>query len=420
MHTIEICLKMCVIKLSDIYKTKISCYTTNYMQKTLSKKLIIIVSIVIFVTLGLYVTYQNRAEYFSKIKWQDTVQNAPKTVFKFTEYAPRYDDGSKTDVADAEISLEGTEQISYPFHNSTEKFDNTAKLIEQFYKKYEKQIQVDTSWNQVLSLAADGPGSSQTGYRKLNSKGQMGYVIFSYHTELEREVPDGPSECPCTTVFKIFKGVDVNSEITPAMVSNGKSENSDIKYKMVRGEFGTYTYPQVVSFGNVDKKIVDGVNKNLGSYFGELGCEDDFQAHIQVQYARNGIFSVLGQSMEEACSENTTNASGYYYTSITFDLRTGEEISFTDLFINYTAQEDKILSLIYKQQIADSVDHPSACNSLEMLRETSHDYEFSTTTRTLLVTPQYPFLSRACVDSARVSIDSLLPFLKKDSFLKNL
>lgn len=387
------------------------------------KILIVIIFCTIVCVLG-YKIYKNKVGDQQKITWISAGQNEPKAKFTFIEFAGASDsndvDYASTTRVDTEISLEGTEQVSNPIRNPTNKFDDTSKLIEQFYEEFEKQIQVDTSWNEVLSLQADGPGSSQTGYRRTNDSGREEYIIFSYHTEYEREVPDSPNECPCSIVFKIFKGVQVDSEIKPTLVSNGKGENSNIEYKMVRGMFGKYTYPQIVNYADADKKAIESVNKSLRSYFGELGCEDDFQAHIQVQYARNGIFSVLGQTEQEACSKNTTNVSGYYYTPITFDLQSGEEISFGDLFTNYTKEKDRILSLIYKQQIADSVDDPNGCNSLEMLRGTSHSYEFSTTTRTLLVTAWYPSVMRVCSDSARVSIDSLLPYLKQNSFLKNL
>lgn len=391
------------------------------MSKIQAVKILIIIIFCIIVCILGYKIYKIKVSDQQKITWINVGQNEPKVNFSFIEFAETDNlDIASTTKEDTEIFLEGSEQTSNLIRNLTNKFDDTSKLVEQFYEEYESKIRNDKSWNEVLSLQADGPGSSQTGYRRINDSGQEEYIIFSYHTEYERKVPDGANECPCSTVFKIFKGVQAGSKSKSIAESNFENKNLNIEYRMVNGLFGKYRYPQIVNYTNTYKKTIESVNEKLKMYFGEVGCKNDFEADIRVTYAQNFIFSVVGTIRQEACSENTTNVSGYYYIPLTFDLRTGEEVLFDELFTKYMFDKDKILSLIYKDQIADSVNHPSACNTLEMLRETSHKYEFSTTTRTLLVTPQYPYVSSDCTESVRVPVNSLLPYLKQNSFLKSL
>lgn len=189
-------------------------------------KLIISIPLLTLLCILVYFIYRPQAQDSNRITWVETLQDAPKIVFSFTEYAPRNDDGNKSGV-DEKIFLVGTEQISNPIHNSTNEFDGKASLIEQFYEEYENKIKMDKNWNEVLSLQADGPGSSQTGYRT-NDKWLEEYIIFSYHTEHEREVLDGANECPCTTVFKIFRGVSVKIQSVGAVDQTIVSSSSEL------------------------------------------------------------------------------------------------------------------------------------------------------------------------------------------------
>ncbi len=141
---------------------------------------------------------------------------AYKSFFDFTDFVNQNytsetgmtDNGVSEDtaVSDTKVHIEGVQIVSNTITDPSEDFENNGKVIGQFESYYQDRMD-KLGWNRVLSIDADGPGSSQFGYKKVNSQGQEEYIVFMYHTDFKKEVIDSESTCPCETEFKIFTGI---------------------------------------------------------------------------------------------------------------------------------------------------------------------------------------------------------------------
>lgn len=75
-----------------------------------------------------------------------------------------------------------------------------AKETEGFQNYYDKKLEAE-GWSVENSLFADGPGSSEWGFKKGNR-----YIVLSYTSVPENDKPDEIFSCPCHVTFAVFSG----------------------------------------------------------------------------------------------------------------------------------------------------------------------------------------------------------------------
>ena len=206
-----------------------------------------------------------------------------------------------------------------------------------------------------------------------------------------------------------------------------------VQYISSSGSVAKFRYPIIVNYPN--KTIMDKVNKFLVDAYGSSGCGEDspkensyWDMLISVDYSKNDIFSV-NQGGSYFC--NAAYPTNNYSETLTFDMKTGEQIGFEKLFKNYDADKEKILRTIYGDIIAKTEEftakNPDAegvcenVNTFDTIAEAgSPDYRISSSTRELIVTVGYPHVMEACNPEATVPVEKLLPFVADTSILKRI
>lgn len=191
-----------------------------------------------------------------------------------------------------------------------------------------------------------------------------------------------------------------------------------INYQMVPANNKEYSYPLIKDYPN--KVIMEKVNKTLSENFKDSGCDStnpednsDWNVKISVDYAQNDIFSV-NESGDYYCGgPYPTNN---YSNTLTFDMKTGEQITFEKLFKNYEKDKEQINTNIYSN-ITNS-----DCGDVtpESLVDFSQDYRISSKTRTIKVRPELPHVIEACIEEAEVPIKKLSPFIDTTSILNRI
>lgn len=218
--------------------------------------------------------------------------------------------------------------------------------------------------------------------------------------------------------------------IVPAL-PGVKTGTTTIAYEMVASNAPGFTYPQITNYP--DTEVMNQVNETLRQAFAVAGCgtpaeaEQEYEWNIvtTVDYAQNDIFSV--------------NASGNYFCggaypvnnysqTLTFDMKTGEQINFADLFVDFETDQSQIIETIYAAQIdlallSQGVAEEGSCalvNTLDTLLNYTHDFRLSSNVPSIIVRPQYPHVIEACIEPVTVPVEQLLPYAPEDSLLYRL
>ncbi len=215
-----------------------------------------------------------------------------------------------------------------------------------------------------------------------------------------------------------------------------KTSPKEISYKMVPTSNNKGKYPQILDYS--DKTIMDKVNASIAENFKEFGCpesasEDYWNVGVGVDYAKNDIFSVE-MGGDYYCGG--VHPTAFIY-SFVFDMKSGEQVSFEKLFANYDNDKEKILKTIYADAIASSSayikSHPEIdyaygnssgecddVNTFVNLSSWGQYYQLSSTTKSIIVYPDYPHVIQACEPTEEVSVEKLAPFINKDSILNRI
>jgi hypothetical protein len=214
-------------------------------------------------------------------------------------------------------------------------------------------------------------------------------------------------------------------------------EQNTIKYKMIPADDFRYSYPQIIDYP--DSAAMEKVNKVLAETFKDQGCDsraaaangvDDqsFSWNLKpsVDYAQNDIFSVSNSGDYFCGGAYPVNN---YLNTLTFDMKTGEQVGFEELFKDYEKDKKQIISAIYGEITAKAddyaVENPEAsnCGGINTFANVSsnpQNYRLSTSTKMISVRPEYPHIIAACTVDIEVPIEKLLSFIKDDSILNRI
>jgi len=235
-------------------------------------------------------------------------------------------------------------------------------------------------------------------------------------TEAGYDAATSSSETPSSSTNVSQEPIKHGSE-TAATSANGQ-----IDYKMVTSENGE-PYPQVVGYSS--KKMMRRANQILTDQFGSNGCRPDARTssrdtEFTITHAQNDIFSVAEKGSTYCGTAYPTTVD---YT-LTIDMRTGQEVEFTDLFANYERDKKEILNIIYEDVFAQAKASPSdqcsEVNTYDELSRRSHNYDFSSRSSVIHVRPRLPHAIQACTQEADVSLTELLPYVDDGSILQRI
>ncbi|MEI6238254.1 MAG: hypothetical protein WCP15_01810 [bacterium] len=294
-----------------------------------------------------------------------------------------------------------------------------------------------------LKINNDGQGkfSMDNVFAKSRSPGNYTVLngVLYYSFMLYNE--DDPQCCATGGSIKIqYKWTGTEFDIFNVL--ENLTVDKPIDYKMLPTSDGKNKYPQIINFA--DKDVMDSVNKVLSDSFKNFGCgpTDDtgeptlvkdpyWNMEITVDYAKNDIFSV-NEHGSYYCNPAAypTNKASY---TMTFDMKTGEQVYFNDLFTNYDADQESIIKTVYGDLIARTEkyikENPNseenkckALNTFEMLSDyyIMHDFRLSSTPKEISVRPGYSHAAESCIEDVVVPIEKLKPFYDETSILDRI
>ena len=179
-----------------------------------------------------------------------------------------------------------------------------------------------------------------------------------------------------------------------------------------------------------------GVNAQINELSKEFGCpaphgkDDWYKVSSRVEYAAKDILSIYASANYYCGGPYPTNDLNM---SLTFDLRTGKEVHFAQLFKSYDTDKDQILKIIFATQLArteklltagkknnesSSCEKNSGLFTLEILRGSEYAYNFSE--KGLVVQPQWPHVVEACAERVTVPYQQLTEFAAPNGLLARI
>jgi hypothetical protein len=211
-----------------------------------------------------------------------------------------------------------------------------------------------------------------------------------------------------------------------------KGENSlSIVYSMARVRRTGIWFPRLVRFGN--QAVLRNINRQIDELTAEFGCDGGdkhsyYKVRARVDYVNKGIFSIYASAAYYCGGTYPTNDSNI---SLTFDLRTGKQVEFEELFTDYEANKREILRAVFARQVARSErlirtgsPKEETCEgnpdlySLDNLEDSGFSFNFSR--NGLKVQPQWPHVIEACAEIATVPYSRLIKFAAPDGLLARM
>lgn len=212
--------------------------------------------------------------------------------------------------------------------------------------------------------------------------------------------------------------------------SQGRATATDrISYAKTRIRGTRLLYPRLTGFR--DRAVMRQVNRQIDELTSTFNCEGQggrgsyYRVRANVEYAEKDIFSIYS-STEYYC--NTAYPTNDNNNSLTFDLRTGKQVAFEELFKNYETDKREILKTIFAAQVerserlaASGKPREQTCEgdpelySLDNLQGSSFSFNFSKAG--LKVQPQWPHVIEACAELATVPYERLTKFAAPDGLL---
>lgn len=206
-----------------------------------------------------------------------------------------------------------------------------------------------------------------------------------------------------------------------------RNKTGSIQYKTAKVHNGEYDMPMVTAFP--DAAVEDKVNRRLQEIGDAWGCDEirpgfteaSFDADVKVTYADSDIFS-LNITYGGYCG----GAYPFYaHVPVTFDMNTGEEVSFASLFTNFESDKSSILNLIFSDMRAErKARNPSAHDECEekYLNANTPDgsvvgagYYF--TSSGWHVTSEFAHVSQACEEDIVEPVQKFRQFFDERSIL---
>lgn len=191
-------------------------------------------------------------------------------------------------------------------------------------------------------------------------------------------------------------------------------------------------FPRLTRFR--DPKVMREVNRQIDEATQEFGCDGQgdknsfYRVRSRVAYADKDIFSIYA-SAQYYC--NTAYPTNDYNVSQTYDLRTGKQIKFEELFRNYEADRREILKTVFAAEVAASErlaasgkPKENSCEgdpdlySLDNLEGSSFAFNFSGAG--LQVQPSWPHVIEACSKIVTVPYGKLQRFAAPGGLLTRM
>lgn len=213
------------------------------------------------------------------------------------------------------------------------------------------------------------------------------------------------------------------------LISAGEVGTDDIQIEMVEIRNTNIKFPRLAKYS--DTQIMDRINEQIEALTATFGCEKEkstsetetyFKVQSSVEYGKNMILSIYASASYYCAGPYPTNDSNL---SLTFDLRSGEKISFAQLFKDYESDMEPILEIIFSEQIKKSEtlmdagkEADGTCQndpdlfSLEHLEESTFNFYFSD--KGLIVQPEWPHVIESCAERVLVPYKALEPFVAPD------
>jgi uncharacterized protein len=207
----------------------------------------------------------------------------------------------------------------------------------------------------------------------------------------------------------------------------------DERKEVVRGELAWQmvdygddgvVLPRITRWRNA--KVKKRINAALAELASKMACAGievepgasphEFSMNAEVSYAANDIFSVEIHS-EYYCS-GTAHGSHDDNSSMTFDLRTGDEASFEGLFADYGKDKDAILKALFGEDQAPSTDPDHDVLTLATIAE--HGIAFSFHEDGLEVQPVLPYVIAALAESVTVPYADLRKLADRKGLLARI
>jgi hypothetical protein len=209
--------------------------------------------------------------------------------------------------------------------------------------------------------------------------------------------------------------------------SQNRGAGGDIGYAKVRVRRTGIRFPRLTRFR--DREVMRKVNRQIDQLTGEFGCEGErnsyYKVRSNVDYADKDIFSIYASAEYYCGGAYPTNDANM---SLTFDLRTGKQVQFGELFKNYHADKREILRTIFASQVKRSERLIASGKAREQTCEGDPDlfaldnlegstFAFNFSRAGLKVQPQWPHVIEACAELVTVPYRDLRRFAAPEGLL---
>lgn len=195
-------------------------------------------------------------------------------------------------------------------------------------------------------------------------------------------------------------------------------QSGEIGYQMARIRRTKLMFPRLTRFR--DRAVMGAVNRQIDVLTRDFGCEDRgrnnyYNLRSRVEYAAKDIFSIYASAEYFCGGAYPTNDSN---NSVTFDMKTGKQIKFEELFKNYEADKREILGTIFASLIARAAsgnakkegDCAGEADMYTIDHFESSSYAFNFSKTGLSVQPEWPHVIEACAERVTVPYAKLKNF----------
>lgn len=213
----------------------------------------------------------------------------------------------------------------------------------------------------------------------------------------------------------------------PVLAQTGRTQSGEIGYQMARVRRTKMRFPRLTRFKN--RAVLGVVNRQIDALTREFGCDDRgrynyFNLRSRVEYASQDIFSIYASTEYFCGGPYPTNDNNI---SVTFDMKTGKQIKFEELFKNYEADKREIIGVMFASQIATAARRAASrkpdstetdCEDLfEIGQLETSTFAFNFSKDGLSVQPQWPHVIEACAERITVPYAKLEKFAAPDGVL---
>jgi hypothetical protein len=204
-----------------------------------------------------------------------------------------------------------------------------------------------------------------------------------------------------------------------------------IAYSMIPVRRTGIRFPRLVRLEN--KEVLRLVNRQIDALTSEFGCSDRgadsyYKVRSRVDFAGKGIFSIYASAEYYCGGPYPPNDSNI---SVTFDLKTGKQVKFEELFRDYETDKRAILRAMFAKQVENSEKlmatgrkNEDTCEgnpglySLDRLQDSTFSFNFSR--QGLKVQPQWPHVVEACAELVTVPYSRLSKYAAPNGLLSRM